>query len=69
MFNMMVVSVGALPMWFGIVGCVGGVSFLLVFVGMLLRVGLLVDISAALGCVVVAPIWSIGLAWFLFCVA
>lgn len=69
MFNVMVVSVGALPMWLGIVGCVCGVSFLLVFVGMLLRVGLLVDISAALGCVIVAPIWSISLAWFLFCVA
>jgi hypothetical protein len=68
-FNVTAVSTGALPMWLGIIGCVGGASFLSVFAGMLLHVGLLVDISAGLGCVIVAPIWNIGLAWFLFHVA
>ncbi|KPK64495.1 hypothetical protein AMJ83_01945 [candidate division WOR_3 bacterium SM23_42] len=64
-FNVTAVNVGALPLWLGIIGCVGGVSFLLVFVGMLLHIGLLVDISAALGCIVVSPMWSFGLAYFL----
>ena len=65
-FNVTAVNAGALPVWLGIVGCVGGASYLLVFFGMLLHVGLLVDISAGFGCVVVAPIWSLGLAWILF---
>jgi hypothetical protein len=68
-FNVTAVNGGALPMWLGIIGCVGGASFLLVFVGMVLHVGILVDISAGLGCVIVAPIWNIGLAWVLFHVA
>lgn len=65
MFNVAALDVGSLPIWLGIIGCVGGVSFLLVFVGMLLHIGLLVDIGAALGCIVVSPIWSFGLAYFL----
>jgi hypothetical protein len=65
-FNVTAVSTGALPMWLGIIGCVGGASFLCVFAGMMLHVGMLVDVSAGLGCVVVAPIWNIGLAWVLF---
>lgn len=64
-FNVTALDGGVLPIWLGIIGCVGGASFLLVFVGMLLHIGLLVDISAALGCIVVSPIWSIGLAYFL----
>ena len=64
-FNVTAFHVGALPIWLGIIGCVGGASFLLVFIGMLLHIGLLVDISAALGCIVVSPVWSIGLAYFL----
>ncbi len=65
-FNVTAVSAGALPMWLAITGCVGGASFLLVFIGMLFHVGTLVDISAGLGCTVVAPIWGVSLAWILF---
>lgn len=68
-FNVTAVSAGALPVWLGIIGCAGGVSFLSVFVGMVLHVGILVDISAGLGCVIVAPIWNIGLAWILLSIA
>jgi hypothetical protein len=65
-FNVTAVNAGALPMWLGIIGCVGGGGFLLVFLGMILHVGMLVDISAGIGCVVVAPLWNLGLAWVLF---
>ena len=64
-FNVTAVNVGALPIWLGIIGCTGGASYLLVFIGMLLHIGLLVDFSAALGCIVVSPIWSCGLAYLL----
>lgn len=65
-FNMTAINVGALPAWHGLVGCVGGLLYLSVLAGMLFRIAFLVDISAALGCVVIAPIWSIVLAVELF---
>lgn len=61
-FNVAAINAGALPDWHGIVGCVGGVLYISVFAGILFRIAFLVDISAALGCVVVAPLWSIVLA-------
>ncbi len=64
-FNVAAINAGALPIWHGIVGCVAGVLYVVVLIGMFFHVGLLVDISAALGCIVVAPVWSIVLAVFL----
>lgn len=65
-FNMTAINSGTLHIWHGIVGCVGGLLYLSVLAGMLFRTAFLVDVSAALGCVVIAPIWSIALAVKLF---
>ena len=61
-FNVIAVNAGALPVWYGIAGCVVGVLSLAALIGMLLHVGLLVDMSAALGGVVLVPFWSTALA-------
>jgi hypothetical protein len=65
-FNTAAINVGALPAWHGLLGCAGGLLYLSVLAGMMFHVAFLVDISAALGCVVIAPIWSIVLAVKLF---
>ncbi len=36
-----------------------------VFIGMVTRIGLLVDISAGIGGFIAAPVWVIGLAFLL----
>ena len=64
-FNVAAINAGTLPVWHGIVGCVGGILYVAVLIGMIFHVGFLVDISAALGCIVVAPLWSFVLAVFL----
>jgi hypothetical protein len=61
-FNASAINVGALPLWHGMVGCASGVLYISVLAGMLFRAALLIDISAALGCIVVGPLWSIVLA-------
>ena len=61
-FNTAAISMEALPAWHGLVGCVGGLLYLSVLAGMTFHIAFLVDVSAALGCVVLAPIWSIALA-------
>jgi hypothetical protein len=65
-FNATAINVGALNAWHGLLGCAGGLLYLSVLAGMMFHVAFLVDISAALGCIVIAPIWSIVLAVKLF---
>ena len=65
-FNLAAIDMGTLQVWHGLVGCVGGLLYVSVLAGMLFRIAFLVDISAALGCVVISPIWSIVLAAKLF---
>jgi hypothetical protein len=65
-FNMAAINAGTLHVWHGLVGCVGGLLYLSVLAGMMFRIAFLIDVSAALGCVVIAPIWSIVLAMKLF---
>ena len=65
-FNVAAINAGALSTWHGLLGCAGGLLYLSVLMGMMLRIALLVDVSAALGCIVIAPIWSIVLAVKLF---
>jgi len=47
------------PKALGVLGVFGGVLFELVFLGTLFHVGLLIDIAAGLGAVIVAPTWFI----------
>jgi hypothetical protein len=65
-FNMAAITMQVLPTWHGMAGCVGGLLYLSVLAGMTFHIAFLVDVSAALGCVVIAPIWSIALAVKLF---
>jgi hypothetical protein len=63
---MIAFNVGALTTWHGLLGCAGGLLYLSVLTATMFHIAFLVDISAALGCVVIAPIWSIVLAVKLF---
>ena len=65
LINVMAINAQSIPMWLGIIGCLGGVTFLAVFIGMVSGVGVLVDIGAGFGGFIAAPVWGIGLAYFL----
>ena len=65
-FNAAAIYTGTLSTWHGLFGCAGGLPYLSVLAGMIFHIAFLVDFSAVLGCVVVAPIWSIVLAVKLF---
>jgi hypothetical protein len=63
--NTIAINAHSIPVWLGVVGCLGGISFLTVFGGMVFSVGVLVDIGAGIGGFIAAPIWGVGLAYFL----
>jgi len=48
-----------------IIGLIGGAFYFLLFLGSLFHVSLMIDISAVIGGVVLAPIWYIGIGFVL----
>jgi len=65
-WNYLIIRSKFLPVWISCIGMLGGVLLQFVFIGTLTHIGLMIDIAAGLGGIVIFPIWLIlyGLRYF-----
>lgn len=64
-FNITAINQDLIPIFIGVTGLIGGFFYLVVFLGINMKMSLLVDIGAGLGGLVLAPIWCFGLWIFI----